>query len=992
MYDPGITSRAVAKVSERIGFELQYHSQPQIVAAKAVLNEMVDLDRGGLKRNLAPDEQRFIDNERTLCALDARYYYANYCNPPEAPVWMADGTYKPIGEIRPGDQVVGWAKPIKDDYRPRTRFDRDHYHTATVIAVQRRIAPIVNVVMESGRTIRCSYDHLWSNGNSARTQNPQKSTRKGHGGRYRILWTKAKVGAKLRWSRDPVFRGDLPRDLQDTASWLGGVFDGEGSVTKAGFSIAQSKAHNPDVYEAIATALRDLGFQFRSTEMGHYVTGGIREMHRFLVLCRPVRRKKILHQLTGQVHCRTDRIVSVVPAGDGEVVSMQTTTGNYVVWGYLSKNCYIINWEKEPQLFTLNVAQRMMLDIWGELEREAKAIHCVQLKARRLGVSTLSEMEIARRVQFLPFTNAVVASADPTKSVIMADMIDFAWRQMPWWLMPKTSKIQGGMPVEFAEIDTGITIQAGNQFNGVARGATPSAYHVSEISEWVDAEDLIEASLLRAIIDQPNIFGIIEGTGRERDSYFYKLWQRIKRDWPRGRSRQIGVFLPWFVGTDIYPSPAERRNRPIPKDWVPSDRTIQHAEKARKFVLSNPYLLKYLAKGDLNWKMPPEQMWYREVEYESAREAKTLNKFLSEMCADDFEAFQATNIPIVDPEIIISYRENARQPLAVYGIIGPDIPPMLLPPRRQWDASKPSITIHTRDVVPNLAVSYQLVPLQFQGYDSFDPDLKLLIWEEPRQNTTYGGGCDCGEGIQQDRTVFEVLREATPWEPPAQVAEFASDRVTAFQMWPIAMAIGCYYSVYQERLSRRSQIRMVIEAFTNGAALQRELQKRGWSNFHGWQYNDTRKTKPEMETQRIGVYTNAWFRSQMMDMLLTCLSEEAIDLPSPYLVDELETLERKSGQRKIQAASSKFDDRLMALGFPLFSLHQNKPPSKQYARRRVEYEPGFDSGEIKHYPIWQPGSQETGAFAPAQQILRGRQGRPNGLHRLVNQRMPRGYR
>lgn len=658
---------------------------------------------------------------------------------------------------------------------------------------------------------------------------------------------------------------------------------------------------------------------------------------------------------------------------------------------------WIVNWRKEPERFTPNVAQRMMIEIWGDLEREGRAIHILQLKARRLGVSTLSEAAVAHRVQFHAFTNAVVASADPTKSVVMADMIDFAWKRMPWWLMPKATKHKNYMPVEFGEIETGLTIQAGNQFNGVARGATPNVYHVSEIAEWVEAESLVDASLLRAIIDDPNVLGMIEGTGEGKFTYFYNTWQRAKKEWPARRGRQMPVFLPWYCGTDIYPSPAWLRSQPIPRNWTPSDRTLNHAEKARQYVLANPLLFKHLAKNDPDWQMSRAQMWYREAEYESAKEAKTLNRFLSEMAGDDFEAFQSQNIAIIDPEVIVNYRERTRQPKAVYTIIGPDIPPQLVTPRRQWDTTRAPVTVDLRSVLPNMPpekAKYQLVPVQFTGYDSFDPDLKLLIWEMPNEDGpySYGVGVDCGEGVQQDRSVIEVLRESTPYREPGQVAEWATDRATAFQMWPMAMVIGVLYSSYSPGAQRRVQSKMCIEAWTNGAALQMEIKKRGWSNFHAWQYNDTRKVKPDSQVNRVGIYTNQWFRSQMMDMLLTSLGEESLDLPSPYLVDELETLERIAGQKKIAAQYGMHDDRVMSLGFPLFSLHQNKPPSKQFERKRVSYVPGLEEDYVA-YPVWQPPAQASSFnAAPSQQITRSGRGRVTGLSRLYNGQMPKGYR
>src|SRR5581483_3442950 len=37
-----------------------------------------------------------------------------------------------------------------------------------------------------------------------------------------------------------------------------------------------------------------------------------------------------------------DRVIAIEEEGPGEVVSMQTETGNYVVWGFASKNCRLL--------------------------------------------------------------------------------------------------------------------------------------------------------------------------------------------------------------------------------------------------------------------------------------------------------------------------------------------------------------------------------------------------------------------------------------------------------------------------------------------------------------------------------------------------------------------------------------------------------------------------------------------------------------------------
>ena len=126
-------------------------------------------------RGLKQQEIRFIDNERAMC------------NPPEAPIWMGDYTFKPIGEIKIGDEVIGWEREV----RPATNRQRygdasknyERMKRATVVAVMRRKSPIVRVTMASGAVIRCTPDHLWSNGANYRSHIP---------------WINPKVGRTLR--------------------------------------------------------------------------------------------------------------------------------------------------------------------------------------------------------------------------------------------------------------------------------------------------------------------------------------------------------------------------------------------------------------------------------------------------------------------------------------------------------------------------------------------------------------------------------------------------------------------------------------------------------------------------------------------------------------------------------------------------------------------------------------------------------------------------
>lgn len=970
---------------------LERYSRADIDYMIRHLHEAWDPDEKVMTRPLTLPEIEFIRNEREMCAIDFRdHWLPNYCNPPEAPIWMADHTFKAIGDIRVGDVVVGWQKADRPKFAKQ--FVRDHYRPSKVIAISRRIAPLVEVKLASGRTIRCTHDHLWSNGSSARTgmSGNGRSTKRQPNHR---LWTRAQVGRQLRFALDPISRDSLSEEEKDLASWLGGIYDGEGSF-KTSLVIAQSRTANPEVYAAIGNALTRLGFTFSSDDRLYRLTGGFRAIARFYILCRPVRSERMRAYLFGQTLTQRDRIVSVTPIGDGEVVSLRTETGNYVAWGYLSKNCYIVNWQKTPQRFTPNVAQQVIMDLWAEREDQGLAIWMQQLKARRLGVSTLSELVVCHRFQFHPHSNCVVASADPTKTVEMAGMIKYAIDQQPWWLIPEGEpKISRGIPIEFPDIHTALTFQAGNQFTGVARGSTPNIVHLSELMEWRDAGDLIDGALMRAIVDSPKVFGILESTGGNLGGWWHRTWEQNKRDWGRGRARMIPVFLPWYVGTDLYPSAADLRARPVPENWTPSDRSIAHAERAREYVMSNQLLFRHLAHGDRNWQLTREQMWFREIEYETAKEKKQLHIFHQELAADDFEAFQSSNTPVIDPEILMSYQENTRHPEGVYTVIGPDIPEMLVAPTRYWDGSKPTIIASTKNILSNYDVKYQFVPIQFEGYSSLDENLKLLLYEMPTDGHTYGIGADPADGMGLDNSVIAVLREALPMRPPGLVAEWASNQVTAVQMWPLVMAVGSLFATFNVRANRVTQPLVCVETWSNGTTIQNEMQKRGWSNFHSWRYaGDRKKPQTQATANKIGVYTNQWFRSGMMDMLLTCLTEEAIEIPSPYLVQELISLERAPGQSKIEAAPDAHDDRVMAFGIPLFCMHMDKPPARQYQRRRVNYAAGMPSEDGVVHPTYQPPAQASSDLIRGVQLPFVSDHRGGRFERYKNPNVPIRYR
>lgn len=336
------------------------------------------------------------------------------CTPPDAPVLMADGTFKEIGQIVPGDLVVGFDKTI-----PRLELQ-----PTRVVATERHEADLVKVTMESGKTLYCTPDHLWLDarrylvnetqrgaygvgaaewnsdpvsfghcacgytnnaGNFAKhvRRHPDHAVvsapvKKPAERRYQTVSSSEKVKQMTFVEAHPGNRltpvVDVPEPLDDklreTAAWLGGMWDGEGSVR----TICQSVTHNEDICQKIRESFDLLGIPY--TEKHHQnetktkgvtttavftVTGGRSGWVRLMHYAQPLKRFKIMNReyattahplfnmkilrgfgaATGNQATNGDKVVSVEPAGRGEVVSIETEAHTYVVYGYASHNCDI---------------------------------------------------------------------------------------------------------------------------------------------------------------------------------------------------------------------------------------------------------------------------------------------------------------------------------------------------------------------------------------------------------------------------------------------------------------------------------------------------------------------------------------------------------------------------------------------------------------------------------------------------------------------------
>ena len=626
---------------------------------------------------------------------------------------------------------------------------------------------------------------------------------------------------------------------------------------------------------------------------------------------------------------------------------------------FSTRYCWIIDYEKRLVRFTPNVAQRIVLDIWAEMEQQRFAIMMLQLKARQLGVSTLTELAVLHRFQFWSEVDAIVASSTPEKSSKMARMMRTAMGQMPWWLMPTPTSIKDGLPVEFRESHNTLDVSSGNKFSGVGRGSTPGVFHGSELCEWPNPEEDIDASLLNAVHETPDVFFVLESTALGRGNWFHRKWKHAKEHWGHRGSKLCPIFLPFYVGRDIYPDDGWLLKHPVPATWVVPDRIVALADRCAEEAHRNDRLRKYLGT---HWVMPKEMCWWYFFTESEYRDTEELNRFRAECCSSDMEAFQSTNQSAFSQDVIEVIRDRRKEPVGVYKLVGrrgceEDIPIQHRPTAGEEDRTQARIPIRCQ--WGNFDGSYELVPVKYQGESAGSPLGLVFIYEHPKRGYTYGYGCDTAEGIGGDRSVIEIVRKDTLSEPDVQACEFASDFVSGLELWPWCMALGTYYSPLTE--DGQQQALSSIEVRFGGDALQYELRKRGWVNFLVWPRVLDSKHINLAKANKLGFVTNTWSRPNMVNILLTWINRERIIIHSPYFIEECEAFEKAEEGQKLKAAYGEHDDRIMALGFILFAFHIHEIHSDKVsladqreslnAQEDPEYDPGVQGRDVVGVPI-----------------------------------------
>ncbi len=267
------------------------------------------------------------------------------CLAPETRVLGTDLRYRRIDTVNPGDKLLAFDEhngPAREGFRAPTRYRR--WKVATVLAVRRVMKPCYRVRFEDGTEIVASEDHQWLVGS-----HPPGDGKKGGRG-WRWGATKSLVGNR-QTQKSWVLRLAPRQEREETyeAGWLGGAFDGEGSVAGAGGGQLNFTQNGGPVLERVKALLAARGFSCAASKHGTRcntlrVNGGQLDTLRFLMLARPGRLiadfLKLLENRS--IYGRQHNAVGVAEkefVGMREVIAIETDTHTFIAEGLASHNC-----------------------------------------------------------------------------------------------------------------------------------------------------------------------------------------------------------------------------------------------------------------------------------------------------------------------------------------------------------------------------------------------------------------------------------------------------------------------------------------------------------------------------------------------------------------------------------------------------------------------------------------------------------------------------
>lgn len=607
---------------------------------------------------------------------------------------------------------------------------------------------------------------------------------------------------------------------------------------------------------------------------------------------------------------------------------------------YWSDNYALINANGKIVRFERRASQKMLLELWAERNEAGLAIEDQCLKARQQGISTEVELAITHLVNFGIGVNAAIASYDSDACERMGGMMQLAYNEMPAWMRAIPTSNRAGSLFAFQGNNTRLTMYSGKKAAGIARGDTPSVIHISEVSIFPHADEVIENSLFQAVHPNPNTFMFLESTGNGNTNWWAKTWYSGRDHWASGGARLRPIFFPWYLASDIFPTPTWRKEHQVPSGWQPLIETQRMMMKAASYVHQTPLLRRFLGDG---WRMPDWQAYFWEQKLLEYRRKDNENGWLQEMPMDDVEALRPEkelyfNIAEIEKQ------DEHRDSYSCWSIIGEQIPEKLHPDTLEIDYDRDRFQIfydgHINDLRgrQNKTFEWEFIPLKQpheRGVELFNANNKLLVYRWPEEGYDYGIGVDNSGGTKQDNSVIAVVGKSLNRSEPDHVAAlFASNTINPAMMHTYGLAIAALYKV--DGMPHGEPLVAIEQVYGMGDVMQVQMTGMGYRRMYRFSRLDgLNPNRDKKRSKKLGWYTYEWSRNFMLSLYKNAVENHWIRLNDPFLIKQeipsFQADQTDGGKTRFEHEQGKKDDRIFATGIGFTILNDTESMT-----RRVE--------------------------------------------------------
>lgn len=269
------------------------------------------------------------------------------CVPSHSKILMEDFSHQPISKVVPGDVIVGFTLGYETHIVKKRSRSNTCLTRSVVQHVFQKEAEVYEYDLEDGTKVQCTPDHQWFTGKA------REGKRRPYNALQQLAYHDLRALSRYIVPIDEQKELNTPEKIW-AAGYLSGMFDGDGSQgkNKQGYRRAgvvgtvvvacQHSGFSPGVRAAIRRALAALEFEWSETiieerQMVYFLLqGGRQARYRFLRLCKPSKG-------TTLESLYTSRFFKLKPTawrslGFQTVHALQTSTGNYIVEGFLSSN------------------------------------------------------------------------------------------------------------------------------------------------------------------------------------------------------------------------------------------------------------------------------------------------------------------------------------------------------------------------------------------------------------------------------------------------------------------------------------------------------------------------------------------------------------------------------------------------------------------------------------------------------------------------------